>query len=272
MTTVERIMQMRNQGMTEPQIAQALREEGLSPREINESLSQSQIKSALNANPEYTSMQPAQQIQTPQPPQMQPSIMPQDNRDHQAFQQTTQPTALQQPYPEQPSQEAPAEPSYPDQQFQEQPYPEQPYPEPYPEQSYDYYPEYQSADVETMSDVAEQMIEEKTQDIKKKLATLLKFKENAGLELEKLNEKVEKMEQAFNILQSAILKKIGDYGEDVKNISKEMRATQDSFSKLINPIVDNIRKEEPPEEKEKKTSKGRKKTRKSKNSFEHYLR
>jgi len=284
MAVVEKIMQMRGQGMTEPQIARSLREEGLSPKEINESLSQSQIKSALNTNPEDYSSATSPQMQTPQVSQMQPSIMPQNSPTPQAFQQTMQPTTLQQqppPEPNQPLQEAPTEPlPYPDQQPSpetyppEQPYPDQqPSPETYPpEQPYDYYPEYQSADVETIGDIAGQMIEEKTQDLKKKVSALIKFKEDAGLELEKLNKKVEKIETEFNTLQTAILKKVGDYGEDIKNISKEMHTTQDSFSKMINPIVDNIRKTESPEEEEGKTSKARKKTRKSKADFEHYLR
>lgn len=275
MAVVEKIMQMRGQGMSEPQITKSLREEGLSPKEINESLSQSQIKSALNANPEDQPPATPQQIQNPQAPQMQPSIMPQSTVTQPEFQQTMQPSAVQQPYPEQLPQEAPTEyPTFQDQQPQtQQDYQEQPPPEAYPpEQAYDYYPEYQSADVETIGDIAEQMIEEKTQDLKKKVSALTKFKEDAELELEKLNKKVEKLDLEFNTLQIAILKKVGDYGDDIKNISKEMRATQDSFSKMINPIVDNVRKEEPPEEKEKKATKARKKTRKSKADFEHYLR
>jgi predicted CopG family antitoxin len=34
---------------------------------------------------------------------------------------------------------------------------------------------------------------------------------------------------------------MGEYGESVSNISKELRATQDSFSKILNPLLDKKR-------------------------------
>ena len=58
----------------------------------------------------------------------------------------------------------------------------------------------------------------------------------------------------------AIIGKIGDYGKDIQNISKEMHATQDSFSKILNPLADTIRKVDSLKEKsEKKTHKKPKK-------------
>ena len=50
-----------------------------------------------------------------------------------------------------------------------------------------------------------------------------------------------KLEDIFTQLQISILKKIGEYGSDIKNISNEMVKTQESFSKILNPLTDNIR-------------------------------
>ena len=63
----------------------------------------------------------------------------------------------------------------------------------------------------------------------------------------------------------AIIRKIGDYGEDIENLSKEIRATQDSFGKIINPLAEKAK-----EEKNKEPSKNTK-TKKD-DSFENYLR
>ena len=96
--------------------------------------------------------------------------------------------------------------------------------------------------------------------------------------IEKLEEKdlvrLKKVEDLMQELQLAILKKIGQYGEDISTISKELQSTQDSFSKLVNPIIDNKRKtssiEEPTSKKPKSSSKSRKK--KDSMNFEDFLR
>ena len=73
-------------------------------------------------------------------------------------------------------------------------------------------------------------------------------------------------------LQSAILKKIGDYGGAVQNISKDLQATQESFSKLINPLIDQKRGK--PSPKIKKSSQTTENSEKSINEagFEDYFR
>ncbi|MDP2946626.1 MAG: hypothetical protein Q8N88_00790, partial [Nanoarchaeota archaeon] len=67
------------------------------------------------------------------------------------------------------------------------------------------------------------------------------FKDSLSLEVEKINERITRIENVFNELQVAILKKIGEYGENIQNIEKEMNMTQNSFSKILNPLTDNIR-------------------------------
>ena len=47
MTALEQINQMRNQGMADEQIISSLQQQGISPNEINQALSQAQIKSAV---------------------------------------------------------------------------------------------------------------------------------------------------------------------------------------------------------------------------------
>jgi len=42
-------------------------------------------------------------------------------------------------------------------------------------------------------------------------------------------------------MQSAVIRKMGEYGESIQGISKEIRATQDSFAKVINPLMDKKR-------------------------------
>ena len=259
MAALERVMQMRQRGIPESQIAQSLREEGFSPREINESLSQSKIKSALVENPEYETFGSMQPPQLPEPRSareiippagMQPSIMPMSEEQ----QENSQPY-----YPEQTSEQyAPVE---------------------YPQEQYQEYPEYsQSTDIETMNDIAEQIVEEKTAKLRKQISTFARFKDEISIEIQSLIQRIEKLENNFNEIQMAVLRKIGEYGEDVKNISKEMRATQDTFSKIVNPIIDKKRKEKEEfelaesEEIPKEKTNSRDKRKKPAENFESYLR
>src|SRR3989344_739409 len=53
MAILEKAMKMKQQGFTESQIIESLREEGYSPKEINDAFSKYQIKTVLNNNPEY---------------------------------------------------------------------------------------------------------------------------------------------------------------------------------------------------------------------------
>ncbi len=244
-------MQMKQQGFPESQIIQSLREQGISPREINEALSQSKIKSEIATRQEPI-VETEYPVQTNQ--NMQPSIMPSESQ---------------------------TEPS--EQDYQYQPYPSQ-YPQTYPQQYSEYqepYDYYQPSDIETINEVAEQIVEEKTSELKKQISSLAKLKQEILPEIEKVNKRVEKIENTIHELQMAILRKIGEYGENIENISGELRATQDSFSKMINPVLDKRREaEEPaegeggwgghePQQAQEKKPRHRKKP---SANFEHYLR
>lgn len=296
MAALERIMQMKQQGFTEPQMIDALKQEGVSPKEIEEGLSQSNIKSAINMPAQPGMQQPIANLNSAtaemsnQNMAMQPSIT-QSNNPQQAPPQPVQQTPQQfQQAPPQPQAQYEQAPTQPTEQY-EQPT-EQYSPEQYPPQQY--YDEYapQSSDIATINDISEQIVEEKTAALKSQISSLINFKEDISLEIGKINERVNRMENIFNELQIAILKKIGEYGKSVQNIEKEMHATQDSFSKMVNPLTDNIRelqkitdhetkhKSEPKPEtkhkplpKPKAKSKAKSKPRgKNKINFEDYLR
>lgn len=275
MGILDKINKMERQGLTESQIINVLSQEGISPREINEALSQSKIKSAIKFEPENpkepilnqkeilkngkiqvnsggekmlpSMMHSSQgsfdnQNQNPEQnyPEYQPeqqSQMQEQNYPPQGYQRQNSAT---QNYPEYfPEQRPISEEQYISQ--EESNYPPQNYSEPnYPE----YQPEQQSnnlTDVETINDIADQIIEEKIKGIKKSIVLFKRFQEDAIFEIKRVNQRLTKIEENFSNLQTAILRKIGGYGEDIQNISKEMRATQDSFSKILNPLINNFR-------------------------------
>ncbi len=267
MAALERVMQLKDQGIPESQIIDSLKQEGISPKEIDEALSQSKIKSALNTNeiPQPAAppgmqtssiAQPVgqQEIQPIQQTQMQPSMTLQSQESTQPNM-APQPQELMQPIQEQmpmtQSQQIPIA------QSQQIPQPYQttaPYvepaqypmsvPAPYPKQYEEDYPEYQPqqpADIETINDIAEQIAEEKNVKLKKQISSLARFKDEINSETKRIGDRLTKIEGVFNELQIAVLRKIGDYGKDIQNIAKEMHITQDSFSKILSPLTENIK-------------------------------
>jgi len=265
MAVLEKIMQMKQQGQTDVEIVDSLRQEGISPVEINEAISQSKIKSAIGT--EQIPQQPIQKVQAPPFQQRYASEIP-SPQDAQM-----QPSMMQSPIPAQAPEEIPT-------QYQPQtPYAEAPQYTGEPQYEEDY-PEYQSGtDIETITEVAEQITEEKTRNLKKQITTFAKFQEESQLEIERISNRLEKIENTISELQMAIIGKIGEYGKDIQTIAKEMNATQNSFSKILDPLTDNIRElqkitgnESESEKPKPKTKSKSKSSKKKKESFEDYLR
>lgn len=140
--------------------------------------------------------------------------------------------------------------------------------------AYEEYSPYQSASSETMAEIAEQIAEERIQALKKNLDSMQEFKITAGKKIESMDERLKKIESMIEILQKAIISKIGAYGDNLDEIKNEMSMMQDSFSKALNPLIDKSRSrhradrtEQKPEETEKQERKERKKP-----AIEHFLR
>ncbi len=260
MATLERVMQMREQGLSENQIVQSLRQEGVPPREIEESLSQSKIKYALNDNQKMENQEQTYD----------------QGMSKSAFQGDSAPVPLPEEYSEMQSQ-SPMQEYYPDYQ---------------PQSSYQEYQPPQQFDIETINEMVEQAIEEKNESLKKQISSFTRFKEDSSIQIERINQRLEKVENTISELQIAILRKIGEYGNDIHSIAREMQSTQNTFSKIVDPLTDSIRElrdisesihhpsthqqtpknsaPEPGEQKEPRET--REKPSKSKDGFENFLR
>jgi DNA-binding transcriptional MerR regulator len=248
---VDRINEMKSQGLPTGQIVQNLKQEGITPKEINEALGQSQVPNSQQNNPQNPTqpnpmnqqaadptaqMQQSQLSVSQQPTQEQPPMYqsPTQQPTNQMQQQPIGSTQMQQSTPIQPNenimpqsteyQGQPLSPSYQDYQ-----------------QGYDEYPEYapqQSMDVETINDLATQIIEDKIQDLRDNITGFTKFRKQIEDQTIEMEKRLTQIELTMSDLQMAIIKKVGEYGENINNISNELKATQDSFSKLANPLMD----------------------------------
>jgi len=95
---------------------------------------------------------------------------------------------------------------------------------------------YSSAD--TTIEIAEQVFSEKISTIRKKMEELNEFKTLSQVQLENMEVRLNKVESIIDKIHSAVLDKIASYGNELQPMRKEIEMMQDSFAKVINPLVD----------------------------------
>jgi DNA-binding transcriptional MerR regulator len=156
MALLERINSMKQQNIPDSQIINTLKEEGVSPREINEALSQSKIKSAISINsPANTNSEMQQSIMPTQDQQM--MAIPEQNYNHQMYSAEMQSQTYSQQAQAYPQQAQTAD-------YSQQEYYQDQYTQPYDQTQQAYYP--QGMDVETVRDISKQEIDEALKKIK----------------------------------------------------------------------------------------------------------
>ncbi len=209
MGVLEQVSQMKGQGIPESEIISELKEQGASPREINDALSQSQIKNAVY-NPREEMLPPGDNSGEPQSA---PMPMPEEQTSEATYVPQTQ-EVDQETYTPSPQEEyAPPENVY---------------------QQQDYgYPPTESSGTDTMIDVAEQVFTEKIKKIEKQIDNLKDTQNILQTQVEHSTEKLKRIDSIMDSLQIAILEKIGSYGSNLESIKKEMGMIEDSFSKII---------------------------------------
>lgn len=196
MGALEEFTQMKNQGMNENEIANNLRGK-YSPKEINDAMSQLQIKNAIN-NENMANENPPIPENYPQGRQTQE--MNPENTGQEIY------SPPQQEY-------------YP---------PEQGYSQ-QPTESYAYAP---ASGTDSMIEVAGQVVEQKLSKIKKQISNLEEFRTVAQTRIEMNTERLKRIEATLDKLQLAILDKVGSYQDTLNSIKNEMNMMQDSFSKV----------------------------------------
>ena len=69
----------------------------------------------------------------------------------------------------------------------------------------------------------------------------LQYSDELSFQIQDIDNRMKKIEGVIQDIQRAVIKKMGEYGDAISNISGEIRATQQSFAKVINPLLDKQR-------------------------------
>jgi len=197
MSILEQITEMRNQGVPEEEAIKRLQDQGVSPKAIDDALNQSKIKDAVSNEEDYES--------PPLSPNLQRGIKTQEISDEGLYTPTQQEESPSQDYSQYQDDSA--------------------------------YAPSQGFDTNTIIEISEQVFSEKIQKIQKQVDEFSEFKALTETKIETLSDRVKRVESVLDKLQAAILEKIGSYGHNLESIKKEMSMMQDSFGKVINPLV-----------------------------------
>ncbi len=223
MALLNDIKKMQAEGKTEQEIIAALRQQGVSAREIVEALSQSKIKEAVAGEQEIAAPSPygatpQQAQQEPMMPMSGADVIPQQAQEMQPSPQAAPAEqAMQYPSP-QPAQAQPAQGAYPS----------------YPE--YQQYPQYQPAQggisPDTITEISEQVVSEKLSPLRKDIEKVIDLKTTMESKLEYLDERLKRIEKIIDRLNLSIMQKVGDYMTNIDDIKKEIVETQKSFKAM----------------------------------------
>ena len=230
METLNQVLELQRQGFSDGEIYQKLRNLGVSPREIQDSINQAKIKTAVDAK-DYRA---PSQSQNPEVFPNQTAQQPEDNTYQQQYSDNnnTGEAAPSQEY-EQPEPTQTAEQVA--QEYQENYYP--PAPQAYQEQNY--YSPSQAINNETISEIAEQVVSEKISEFKKEIGDISSFQSEIQDKVSDIGDRLQRIENSMDKLQQAVIGKIGEYGENNVIIQKDLENIHGTMSKLMNPLIDN---------------------------------
>jgi DNA-binding transcriptional MerR regulator len=101
------------------------------------------------------------------------------------------------------------------------------------EYAYDYAPQgVGNVSADLISEIAEQIVAEKLTEIRTHLEKTLDLRTTMEARLEYLDERLKKIERSLDVLQTSVLRRVGDYITNVEDIKTELVETQKTFAKL----------------------------------------
>ncbi|MBC8496012.1 hypothetical protein H8D36_07685 [archaeon] len=205
MATLEKVMQLQQQGMQDQDIITQLRQEGVSPKEIDNAIAQSKIKAAVSQQPMQEGMEQSITDQTPAPQAQQEGVpeyvpSPPQEGNFEGYAETPQAYSGQ-----------------------------------------EYYSPGAGASTETISEIAEQIVNESFNKYTKKTGDLVIFKNEVKEEISDLNVRLKRIEDSIESLQRDVIRKVGEFGDSNALVHKDLENLHGTVSKLMNPLVDNFK-------------------------------
>lgn len=98
-----------------------------------------------------------------------------------------------------------------------------------------------SASAEAIEEIAEEIINEKWQEFKAKAGDISELRSYIESRLRSIEERIKRLEIAFDKIQTAMIGKVQEYGKDIKSLGSEMQALEGAFSKILQPLAGSVK-------------------------------
>lgn len=224
MDILERIIELQGQGLSDEEIYQRLRNEGISPKQIYDATNQAKIKKAITSENGFSKKE---ENATPISEGSRENFSQEEGYPSNEYA-PTQREEVQQPENYMGGQ---------GQDYQNSYYP--PAPQTYSNQNY--YAPQGNIDIGVVSEIAEQIASEKISELKKEIADFASFKNRIQDKVSDIDERLKRVENNLDKIQLAIIEKIGEFGDSTVMIHRDLDNLHGTVSKLMNPLIDNYR-------------------------------
>ncbi|MCL6500586.1 MAG: hypothetical protein K6T16_00945 [Candidatus Pacearchaeota archaeon] len=249
---VREVINLSKQGYNDADIIRHLREQGYSPTQINDAMNQARIKMELEKTAGIADSEEATEYgyaPAPSGEEMMPSILSQEEAVRGAEgEEAAEQYSYYAPAPagvaetETAVEEGPAE--YPPE-YVPQYAPAEQAPVEESAGGYPYtYPAYESvatAPVEGMEELAEEIISEKWREFVEQVGDIGEFKRYIEARMNSVEERIKRMEMAFDKLQAAMMERVESYGRGIRSLGTEVQALEGAFSKIVEPLTSSVK-------------------------------
>jgi len=96
-------------------------------------------------------------------------------------------------------------------------------------------------DTETISEIAEQVATEKLENYKTKVGDVVSFKNQIQDKVDDMDDRLKRIENGIEQLQQAVIGKMAEFGESSAMIHKDLDNLHGTVSKLMDPLIDNVK-------------------------------
>ena len=97
---------------------------------------------------------------------------------------------------------------------------------------------YTETNADTMIEIAQQVFNEKIKKIQQQVDEFNEFKAIYQTRTDSIYERLKKIESIIDRLQSAILEKVGSYGQGIESVKKELSMLEDTYGKVVDTIAE----------------------------------
>lgn len=219
-TPTEIVIRMIEEGKSDAEIVALLTEEGLKPAQISEALNQARIKQAVEAKATEEAKLASKEAKAREMEEgLAPSVFTAKEEAEEAEEVPMPGMEIKEEIVER---GIPARAAYP----------------------YEYEAEAApttAIDTEAIEEIAEEIVSEKWEEARAKISSIIEWKEYIESRLKNMDERMRRIESALDKMQAALLGEVDRYGKTIKDLGVEMHSLEGAFSKILLPLVTNIK-------------------------------